>query len=91
MSRKPTVIIVINGGVLQSVLTDGDVDAFDVITIDYDVQNSDPDAEVAMIPQDEGYTEPAFANRFEVEQCTPSWVDDVRHAIDNPEQLGDVE
>ena len=57
----PKIVIVMEGGIINDVLSTHDVDA---VMIDYDTEGSEPD-EIRKIPQGDGTTEKAYVRDLE--------------------------
>lgn len=59
-SKRPRVVVVIEGGLVTDILANGD--GIEVAVIDYDIDAETEDQEVMQIPQTGNQTAPAFAS-----------------------------
>lgn len=59
-SKRPRIVVVIEGGLVTGVLANGD--GIEVAVIDYDTEGAGEDDEIVQIPQTGNQTAPAFAS-----------------------------
>ena len=69
MTTRPTLFIVLEGGMITSICSDqpGQVDLHDIVTIDYDTDGADPE-ELGRVEQSDGEFEPAHVHHWGIEK-----------------------
>jgi hypothetical protein len=68
-SRPRHLAIVMEGGLVQSVVSDGMLPDLEIVVIDYDIEGSSPEHLVS-VPQADGSSATAWAGFFPLEEAT---------------------
>lgn len=83
MQEPIRIIVIVEGGVVQNVLTLG-IPA-QVVVIDYDVEGADADDTTHLVPQSDGEPAKAFVSGWTAVRASPAKIGFVTAFLDSPE------